>query len=92
MNRSGPPVSSPWENGHNSMIQSAMLNEVGGILYGGAQGSGIVEQSHSRAGTAGGREPGERALAGLTRAVDQHHPGVRERFVDECLSAAGNEV
>jgi len=69
-----------------------MLHEAGGIVLGGTQRGWVVEQADQRVGRRGGGEPGQRALTGLSGAIDGDHPGGAERFGDQRLRLATDQL
>jgi hypothetical protein len=72
--------------------ETVMVHEAGGIVPGGPQRGWVVEQADQRVGRRRGGEPGQRALTGLSGAIDGDHPGVAERFSDQRLRLAADQV
>ncbi|GAB2962623.1 hypothetical protein GCM10023080_023980 [Streptomyces pseudoechinosporeus] len=69
-----------------------MLDESGGIILRGTQGRCVVEQTQDGVVPVRGGQAGQGRLPRLTGAVDQHHASVVERFRDEVLGMAPNQI
>lgn len=72
--------------------EPVVVDESGRVVRGSLESCRIVQQSHDRPGPVACGQPGQRALASLAGAVDQHNPGVVQRLGHEGLGVTGDQI